>query len=102
MFYKTSRAIVTKREEILYRKFVADCKANPAVCLHGTEIGSIELLNSKTYKLKNSRFAYFLKNPNRSWLRSFHLAWGLGEKMARIPLFIFSCEHETKFAARRG
>ena len=45
------------------------------VCLHGVEIGSIDLLNSKTYKLKNSRFAYFLKNPNRPWLRSFCLAW---------------------------
>ena len=82
MFYKTSRAIVTKRKEILYRKFVADCKANPAVCLHGTEIGSIDLLNSLTYKLKNSRFAYFLKNPNRSWLRSFRSPWGLGGKKA--------------------
>ena len=38
-----------KREEILYRKFVANCKANPVVCLHGTEIRSIDLPNSKTY-----------------------------------------------------
>ena len=83
-----------KRKEILYRNFVANCKANPAVCLHGTEIGSIDLPNSKTYKLKNSHFAYFLKNPNPSWLRSFHFAWGLGEKMVMIPLFIFFCEHK--------
>ncbi len=72
------------------------------VCLRGVEIGSIDLLNSKTYKLKNSRLAYFLKNPNASWLRSFCLAWGLGGKMARIPLFFLFCEHKTKFAARRG
>ena len=52
------------------------------VCLHGVEIGSIDLLNSKTYKLKNSRFAYFLKNPNASWLRSFRPPWGLGGKKA--------------------
>jgi hypothetical protein len=70
----------TKREEILYRFFVAPCKANPAVCLHGAEIGGIDLPNSKTYKLKNSRFAYFLKNPNRSWLRSFRSPWGVGGK----------------------
>ncbi len=54
------------------------------VCLHVVEIGSIDLLNSKTYKLKNSRFAYFLKNPNRSWLRSFRSPWGLGGKRARM------------------
>ena len=64
------------------------------VCLHGVEIGSIDLPNSQTQKLKNSRFAYFLKNPNRSWLRSFWLAWGLGEKIARIPLFFFFYEHK--------
>ena len=54
----------TKRKEILYRKFVADCKANPVVCLHGTEIGSMDLLNSKTLELNNSRlcllFEFFL------------------------------------------
>ncbi len=57
--------------------------ANPAVCLRDVEIGSIELLNSKTYKLKNSRFAYFLHFPNASWLRSFRLPWGLGGLRAR-------------------
>ncbi len=92
----------TKRSGIPYRNFVAYCKANPAVCLHGAEIGSIDLLNSKTYKLKNSRFAYFLKNPNRPWLCSFRSPWGLGGKIARIPLFFLFCEHKTKFAARRG
>jgi len=34
--------------------------------------------------------------PNRSWLRSFKLAWGLGGKIARISLFFFSCKHETE------
>ena len=41
-------------------------------------------VNSKAYYLKNSRFAYFLHFPNRSWLRSFCLAWGLGGKKARM------------------
>ena len=31
------------------RNFVAFCKANPAVCLHGAEIGRRDLRNSKTY-----------------------------------------------------
>ena len=35
-------SIYTKRSEILYIFFVALCKVNPAVCLHGTEIGSID------------------------------------------------------------
>ena len=71
--------------------------ANPAVCLRDVEIGSIELLNSKTYKLKNSRFAYFLLFPNASWLRSFCSLWGLGGKRARIPLFLFFCEHKLLY-----
>ena len=33
------------RIKFLYRNFVAYCKANAAVCLHGIEIGSIDLLN---------------------------------------------------------
>ena len=69
-----------KRSEILNNFFVALCKLNPAVRLHGVEIGSIDLPNSQTYKLKKSRAAYFLKNPNRSWLRSFRSPWGLGGK----------------------
>ena len=36
------------------------------------------------------------------WLRSFRMTWGLGGKIARIPLFFLFCEHKTKFAARRG
>ena len=58
------------------------------VCLHGVEIGSIDLANSITYKLKNSRFAYFLHFPNRSWLRSFCPPWGLGERTARMKRFL--------------
>ena len=38
----------------------------------------------KTYKLKNARCAYFLHFPNRSWLRSFRLVWGLGGKKERM------------------
>ena len=65
------------------KKSVAICKAISLICLHGAEIGSIDLPNSKTYKLKNSRFAYFLHFPNASWLRSFRPPWGLGGKRAR-------------------
>ena len=36
-----------------------------------------------TYKLKNSRFADALHFPNRPWLRSFRLAWGLGGNRLR-------------------
>jgi hypothetical protein len=39
----------TKREEILYKNFVAVCKAKPMVCLLGTEIGGIDFPNTKTY-----------------------------------------------------
>ena len=58
------------------------------ICLHGIGIGSIDLLNSLTYKLKNSRFTYFLHFPNRPWLRSFGSAWGLGERTARMKRFL--------------
>lgn len=55
-----------------------------SICLHTTEIGSIDLSNSKTYKLKTHVYAYFLHFPNASWLRSFRLPWGLGGNSARI------------------
>ena len=60
-----------KRQEILYKNFVADCKVKSTVCLHAIEIESIDLQNLKTYKLKTHVFADTLKIPNRPWLRSF-------------------------------
>ena len=40
----------TKREEILYKNFVAKCKAKTEICLHGAEIESTHL---QTQQLKN-------------------------------------------------
>ena len=57
----------------------------------------VKRLNSLTNKLKNSRFAYVMHFSNRSWLRSFRSPWGLGEKIARIPLFFLFCEHELPY-----
>ena len=42
-----------KRLQIPYKKSVAICKAISLICLRGAEIRSIDLPNSKTYKLKN-------------------------------------------------
>ena len=39
----------TKREEILHKNFVADCKADSMICLLGTEIGGIDFPNAPTY-----------------------------------------------------
>ena len=72
-----------KREEILYKNFVAYCKANPAVCLQGMEIESTHFINSKTKNSKTHVSADALNFPNRPWLRSFRLVWGLGRKKTR-------------------
>ena len=58
-----------------------------------------EVRTFKTQKLINSKThvsAYFVKNPNRLWLRSFCSAWGLDGKIGnksghlylKCPLFI--------------
>ena len=39
----------TKREEILYKNFLAVCKAKPMVCLLDTKIGGIDFPNTQTY-----------------------------------------------------
>ena len=51
-------------------------------CLQGIEVASIDFFNLKTFCHRLVSFAYFLKIPNRSWLRSFCLAWGLGGKIS--------------------
>jgi len=58
-------SIEAKRSEILYRKFVAYCKANPAVCLRGTEIGSIDLTNLKTPQRSESNDKLALSLPSK-------------------------------------
>ena len=70
--------------QFLYKNFVADCKGNPLFCLRSEEIGSIDFFACVADCHRSSSFAYFLKNPNRPWLRSFRWAWGLGGKRARM------------------
>ena len=53
------------------------------LCLRDEQIGSIDFFNLKTFCYHFSSFAYFLKIPNASWLRSFYSAWGIGRKESK-------------------
>ena len=58
------------------------------VCLHATDIGYI---NFSVLVADCFRFPFlscFLFFPNRSWLRSFRLAWGLGGNMAGTKRYV--------------
>ena len=68
----------------MYINFVADCKVDSMVYLHAFGIGRIDFLLSWQNVIVSLLFAYFLHFPNRSWLHSFRLAWGLDGKTGRM------------------
>ena len=41
---------------------MAKCKANPAVCLRGIEIGGIDLVNKKNLLTQKLTFCYHFEN----------------------------------------
>ena len=55
-----------------------------SVCLHGIGIGSIDFSVSVADCHRFLYIADALHFPNRPWLRSFRLAWGLGGKKGRM------------------
>ena len=60
------------------------------VCLRSEKLVGIDFLALKTFCYRFVSFAYFLKIPNASWLRSFRLAWGLDRKNARRSKLILT------------
>ena len=83
------------------QKFRSILVGNPTICLHGIEIGSIDFSVSVTDCHRFPYIADALHFPNRPWLRSFHLPWGLSEKKGKNTV-ILPVESGTHFSAAQS